>query len=102
MFLFSSLLALLGHCKRCAGGYKVFRQDRGWDCFALMYEGLYPVEVRQEDGGCSSILSSYLDMEMLYIYAVDWECLGKKGESSWIPCPRKNAYNLKYCDNKTI
>lgn len=93
--LFCSLPALLEHCRRCKGRMQSLGAGSGTgDFFALKYEGLYPVEVRQEDGGCSSILRYYLEMEMLWIYAPVWEFLGKGGESSWIPCPRNTLIIL--------
>lgn len=87
--LFCSLPALLAHRRGCEGRMQGLGVGSGrGDFFALKYKGLHPIEVRQEDVGCSSILSYYLEMEMLWIYAPVWEWLGKGGESSWIPCPR--------------
>ena len=64
--LFYSLPGLLEHCRRCEVRMQGLGAGSGTgDFVALKYEGLYPIDVRQEDGGCSSILSSYLEMEML-------------------------------------
>lgn len=64
--VFCSLPGLPEYCRRFEGRLQGLGAGSGTgDLFALKYEGLYPVEVRQGDGGCSSILSYYLEMEML-------------------------------------
>lgn len=65
-----SFSAAYQHCWNNAGDVKGGCKVLGWEVgqgifFALKYEGLYPIEVRQEDGGCSSIVCCYLEIEML-------------------------------------